>query len=111
MFHARPTMPPCPLNTSPNIQAENSGKWAKNLLIYTVKISVGGNYIIISLLLNAENLVWWTKKLSNIYSKFTYRWAKIFFIPSPIAIFKPFLQGVLKKFHQVFTFAKIYISA
>ena len=32
-----------------------------------------------------------TKKLSNIYSKFTTRWAKIIFIPSLIAIFKPFL--------------------
>ena len=32
------------------------------------------------------------------------------FIPSLIAIFKPFLQGVLKKFHQTFTFAGIYLS-
>ena len=32
------------------------------------------------------------------------------FVPSLIAIFKPFLQGVLKKFHQTFTFAGIYIS-
>ena len=50
------------------------------------------------------------EKFSDIYSKFTYRWAIIFFIPSLIAIFKPFLQGVLKKFHQTFTFTVIYPS-
>ena len=71
-------MPPYPLNTSPNIQAEKSGKWAKNFLIFTVNLQLG---------------------VPNIFT------------PSLIAIFKPFLQGVLKMFHQTFTFAGIYISA